>query len=291
MSELQRGASYPAVRDTDILNEIILVAPLREQEKIAAVLGVAQQTIEQQERLLALTTDLKKTLLQQLFTRGLRNESQKQTDIGPVPKSWEVVKFDEAVSIANGQVDPKIAPYDQMLHVGPENIESSTGRLLQLRTNAEEHIRSGNYLFTLDDVLYSKIRPYLKKAAMPDFIGTCSADMYPLRPSDQRLLRDFLFQLLLSESFNKQAISFQDRTGIPKINRRQLGLILIPVPPFDEQIEIARVLSVLDAKATCHRRKHATLRALFRTLLHQLMTAKIRVHDIDIPKSKIAVAA
>ena len=68
--------------------------PLPEQQKIAAVLGVVQRAMEQQERLLALTAELKKTLLHQLFTQGLRHEPQKQTDIGPVPESWEVVKLE-----------------------------------------------------------------------------------------------------------------------------------------------------------------------------------------------------
>ena len=60
-----------------------------EQRKIAAVLGLVQRAIEQQERLIALTTELKKALLHKLFTEGLRGEPQKQTEIGPVPESWD----------------------------------------------------------------------------------------------------------------------------------------------------------------------------------------------------------
>ena len=70
--------------------------PLPEQRKIAAVLGLVQRAIEQQERLLALTTELKKTLLHKLFTEGLRGEAQKQTEIGPVPESWEVSVLENA---------------------------------------------------------------------------------------------------------------------------------------------------------------------------------------------------
>ena len=59
MRELERGASYPAVRDNDVLNEVIPVPPLPEQRKIAAVLGGVQRAMEQQERLLALTAELR----------------------------------------------------------------------------------------------------------------------------------------------------------------------------------------------------------------------------------------
>ena len=72
----------------------IPLPPLAEQRKIAAVLGLVQRAIEQQERLIALTTELKKALLHKLFTEGLRGEPQKQTEIGPVPESWEVTRLD-----------------------------------------------------------------------------------------------------------------------------------------------------------------------------------------------------
>lgn len=61
--------------------------PLTEQQKIASVLGLVQQAIEQQVRLIALSQELKKALMHKLFTEGLRGEPQKQTEIGPVPES------------------------------------------------------------------------------------------------------------------------------------------------------------------------------------------------------------
>ena len=64
-----------------------------EQRKIAAVLGLVQRAIEQQERLIALTPEFKKALMHKLFTEGIRGEPQKQTEIGPVPKSWEAVQL------------------------------------------------------------------------------------------------------------------------------------------------------------------------------------------------------
>jgi type I restriction enzyme S subunit len=64
----------------------LLLPDIQEQRKIAAVLGLVQRAIEQQEQLIALTTELKKALLHKLFTEGLRGEPQKQTAIGPVPE-------------------------------------------------------------------------------------------------------------------------------------------------------------------------------------------------------------
>jgi len=56
----------------------------------------------------------------------------------------------------------------------------------------------------------------------------------------------------------------------------------IPVPSLDEQREIVGVFAALDRKEKVHERKHAALTSLFRTLLHQLMTAQLRVHDLDL---------
>ncbi len=58
----------------------------------------------------------------------------------------------------------------------------------------------------------------------------------------------------------------------------------VPVPALDEQHEIANVFAALDRKEKVHQCKHAALTALLRTLLHQLMTAQIRVHDLDLPE-------
>ena len=85
------GGAQPNISQNVIRNFPVRRPPLPEQQKIAGVLGVVQRAMEQQERLLALTAELKKALLHQLFTAGLRGEPQKQTEIGPVPASWDVV--------------------------------------------------------------------------------------------------------------------------------------------------------------------------------------------------------
>jgi type I restriction enzyme S subunit len=70
------------------------------------------------------------------------------------------------------------------------------------------------------------------------------------------------------------------------INTGTLETLLVPKPKKDEQQAISNVLAAVDRKARNHVASKATLEALFRTLLHQLMTAHIRVHDLDISAIK-----
>jgi type I restriction enzyme S subunit len=66
------------------------------------------------------------------------------------------------------------------------------------------------------------------------------------------------------------------------INSGTLKRVLLPLPDIEEQKKVVRQLDLVDRKLKLHKRKQATLTALFRTLLHQLMTAQIRVHDLDL---------
>ena len=75
------------------------------------MLGVVQRAIEQQELLITLTTELKKALMQKLFTEGLRGEPQKQTEIGPVPESWEVTPLEKIISRKIVDGDHQIPTY------------------------------------------------------------------------------------------------------------------------------------------------------------------------------------
>lgn len=132
-----------------------------------------------------------------------------ETELGLLPSDWGLSTFADCVEVKNGQVDPRVQPYSEMIHVGPENIEKATGKLLPCVTAAELQLKSGKYHFSPDYVIYSKIRPYLRKAALVNFEGVCSADMYPVRPVDARLHRMFLYFWLLSSPFTSQVISFQ----------------------------------------------------------------------------------
>jgi type I restriction enzyme S subunit len=84
---------------------------------------------------------------------------------------------------------------------------------------------------------------------------------------------------MLTDRFTRQATLYQERTGIPKINRLQLGEIPVPLPDFSEQKSIAGILRSVDSKIESELRRSEALVKLFRVLLHCLMAARVRVTD------------
>ena len=201
----------------------------------------------------------------------------KQTEVGVIPEEWELLPLLSAVRVASGQVDPKIEPYRSMILVAPDHIESGSGRLLAKETAAYQKAISGKYLFENGDIVYSKIRPYLKKAILADFEGLCSADMYPLKPAAD-VSAGFIFSLILGHRFTKYAESVSVRSGMPKINREELAGYTIALPPTKaEQEIIATALSDVDALINSLDKLISKKRDIKQGAMQQLLTGQKRL--------------
>lgn len=249
------------------------IPPRDEQQKIADCLSSLDDLITAETQKLDTLKTHKKGLMQQLFPRegetvpGLRFPEFRETG------EWEKVSLQRVIEIASGQVDPTKPPYCDLPHVGGENIEEGTGKLLNLRTAKEDGVISGKYAFDEHDILYSKIRPALNKVAAPDISGVCSADVYPIRPCCEMLRREFLVYLLRSESFVKYATKHSGRGKIPKINREDLFAYDAMLPTPAEQEYIASFLSSLDERINLQSQKLEDLQNHKIGLMQQLFPA------------------
>lgn len=289
MAGLERGASYPAVRDSDVTASWFPLPPLPEQKKIAHILSTVQRAIEAQERIIQTTTEMKKALMHKLFSEGLRNEPQKQTEIGAIPESWEVAELEAKAesfqygtsvkcgydvsgkpvlripNVVGGHVDPTDLKFGKPKKNELKTLSLESGDLLFVRTNGvkENAGRCSKFSGELADCYFASylIRVRLDPAVLnPDFlneysrteVGTSSLSGKSIRTADGK--------------FN--------------INSGTLKRMLVPVPTIEEQEEIARILALLDDKANNAISKRTSFQDLFRILLHELMTAKTRVHEL-----------
>ena len=207
--------------------------------------------IEKKSRFIELLREKRQAVITAAVTKGIDPSSQMKSSgdewLGDVPSHWALVRFQRVVDVAEGQVDPEAEPYRAMLLLAPNHIESGTGRIICTETAAEQGAESGKYLCAPGDVVYSKIRPALRKVCIAPEVCLCSADMYPLR-GKHGLRNDFLLWYLLSEPFSAFAVLEADRVAMPKINRESLAQLLMAVPPHGEQVVICAHLDSVTRK-------------------------------------------
>ena len=213
----------------------IPISSLKEQKQIVTTLDKAFKQIDQ------VKANLEKNLnnAKELFQSKL-NEVFSQRGEG-----WEEKSFNEICKITSKLIDPKEEEYQDLLHIGAGNIESEKGILNNLKTAKEENLISGKFLFDAEMVLYSKIRPYLMKVVKCDFVGLCSADIYPLVPEKKEITQSFLYYLLLSNNFTEYAIKGSARAGMPKVNRKHLFDYRCYLPNIEKQDELSKILDII----------------------------------------------
>lgn len=194
-----------------------------------------------------------------------------------------LVPLFEACEFASRLVDPRLEQYADLIHVGIEAIAKETGKVTGARTAREDGLISGKYLFSEGDVIYSKIRPALRKVAAPEFSGLCSADAYPLTPKSgipATLLREALLQDRVVEA----AVSMAGRTKMPKVNRKQLFSIQVAIPTPENRAVVDAALSSLRKRHEATLVELAELCALRRGLVSALMD-----HVIDLKPAVLEV--
>ena len=233
--EISVGSLSPTINWKTLRVQVFPLPPLEEQKRTAEVLWAADEVVEQFSNA---SEKLQQT--RDSYLRGLSSNS--------ASRKWKVTKLSECFEIVSGQVNPKEEPYRSMPLVAPNHIEQNTGRLICVETAKEQNAISGKYLFQPGDVVYSKIRPNLRKAFIADFEGLCSADMYALRPLPERIMTRFLLSILLGEHFTSFALTRSVRTGIPKLNRQEMSEYELPLPTIEDQKQISSHLKAIDAE-------------------------------------------
>ena len=288
--DAQKNANLKKGVSGSVLKTLLVpVPPLAEQRKIAGVLGMVQRAMEQQEWLLALTAELKKALLHQLFTQGLRGEPQKQTDLGPVPESWEERALEQAGDVVYGiqaavaanlkPIGTKILTNKNITLDGTIALDSINYFVLKTRRHHQTVLKKGDLLFNWR----SGSKEHVGKTAYFDLDGefTHSSFILRVRPHNEVTGR-YLFYYLNFLRESGYFVKTQTFSVNAKFNKSAINRLPTYLPGEDERRDIVTALDAVAKKIDVLLAKKHLIEDLFRTLLHQLMTAQIRVNDLDL---------
>lgn len=232
---------------------------------------------------------LKRAAMRDLFTRGIRGEPQKESEIGLVPVSWDVIPLGSLGRVGNGSTPKRSIPqywnggtypwltsskvYDREIVEADQFVTD-----LALRECHLPRIEPGAILIAItgQGKTLGHCAVLRMQATINQHIAYVATDTSRADPSFVRgyieTQYDYLRQVGSGGGSTKGALTCAFLRGLP-----------IPLPPtLDEQREIVEILDAIDLKIGMHQRKRAVLEDLFKALLHKLMTGEIRVADLDL---------
>jgi type I restriction enzyme, S subunit len=294
-----RSRIVPSAHGTMTLNlddveQFQIAMPDNVEEAVA--IGAALELVSERQELAGAEASalesLKRVAMRALFTRGLRGDTQKETDIGLVPQSWDVVEFStvrewlQYGTSTRCSHDPSEFPVLRIPNIRPGRVNAQDLKFGTLP--AEEAAR---YRLEDGDLLFIRTNGVIER------LGACA--VYDGEP-DHALFASYLIRARLKRNridpyFAAHFYGSELGTSIVagratpaadgkfNLNTGTIDTLPIPLPPtIDEQREIGAILDAIDRKLDLHRRKRAVLDDLFRALLHKMMTREIRVADLDL---------
>jgi len=273
----------------------IPLPPLAEQQKIAAVLSAVQEAKEKTEAVIAAAKALKKSMMKHLFTYGpvspeeAENVPLKETEIGPVPEDWEVVRLGEvAVKLQYG-LSLRASLHGRFPILGMNNIQE--GKIIVKDLNLK-YIDLGDETFlkfklNKGDILFNRTNApnLVGKTAVFNIDGNYVFASYLIRivTNHSKISPEYL-NYYLNRNFVQKDLKKLASRGVSQSNISATKLITfqIPLPPLPTQQKIASILSAIDAKIEAEENKKKALEELFKSLLHNLMAAKLRVNHLGV---------
>jgi type I restriction enzyme S subunit len=244
---------------------IVKPKSLPEQRAIATALSDVDGLLGGLDRLIAKKRDLKQAAMQQLLTG--------QTRLPGFHGKWEAKTFGEVAVPRRERIDPRrTGVHDFCIEL--EHIESGSGQILgSTSTGTQSSLKS---VFHPGDVLFGKLRAYLRKYWRATRQGVCSTEIWVLVPRGDAATSEFLFQIVQTDDFI-DAASNSYGTHMPRSDWNAVQNHELKMPPLPEQTAIASVLSEMDGELAVLEQRREKTRALKQAMMQELLTGRTRL--------------
>ena len=282
---ISSGSAQPQLTKKDMSSINIVVPPLKEQEKIAEILSTVDTQIDDTEKIIEKTKELKKGLMQQLLTMGIGHKEFKKTEIGEIPVEWEAKKLGDMGTNYTGLSGKTKDDFEngnrKFITYSNVNLNAFVdidilGDVKVLDNEKQNNVKYGDILFT-------------GSSENPEEAGMTSVFLYNLKDV---YLNSFCFGYRLNdlkvtdprfygyyfrgETFRKSIFPLAQGSTRYNISKTEVMNIKVAIPPLEEQEKIAQILSSLDNEIEEYENKKQRLEELKKGLMQQLLTGKIR---------------
>jgi len=290
-SRFRKGGAIPHFDFKQLKDVTILLPPIKEQQKIAEILGAVDEDIAKTQGVIEATEKLKRGLMQQLFTRGIGHTKFKETKIGQIPEEWKIGGFKNLVN-PDDKNAIKPGPFGSALKksfyvekgfkiYGQEQVISGDAFYGDYYINDEKYKELEGFKVNAGDILISLVGTIGKILIVPEDFekGIINPRLLKITPDKTKADSRFIAHLLKSD-FLIQQMSQKSHGGTMNIlNKGMLMGVGFGVPPLKEQKEIAEILSAVDEKISVNRKLKAKLILLKKGLMQDLLSGRVRVNS------------
>ena len=268
------GSTFPNISTVHLKNYIVSLPPLPEQRAIAHVLQTIQEAKAARQRERSLERERKSALMDYLFSYGTKGEPRKQTEIGEIPESWEVVQIGEVGQVVTGNTPKTSVPEyygGPYMFIAPGDISEA-----QYVTKTNKHV-SAKGLKVLrplpcDAVLVVCIGATIGKTAMTSVeLSVTNQQINAIIPN----AKAFPHYVYYAITYRSRSLpSLAGRAAIPIVKKSIFAKFPILLPPLSEQQAIAETLQAFDIKIAALEHEAELLDELFHAMLDELMTGE-----------------
>ena len=278
-----------------IANAPLIVPPLPEQQKIAAILTSVDEVIEKTQAQIDKLKDLKTGLMQELLTKGIGIDGKPHTEfkdspVGRIPKGWEVKALVHICSSKYAIVDGPFGSNLKTEHYRPTGIPVfqsgfvTSNKFVKKKyvfvdqRKYEEQIRSSA---GPNDILMAKIGMNAGACAIIPTdhpVGILAGNSLKITVDENIVLNDFVLALLHFMQDTGDIRRLLTETAQPAISITTLKKMYLPIPTVPEQQAIVDALKAIDLKMDLIVQKNLIQQNTKKALMQDLLTGKVRVN-------------